>query len=62
VLLSVFAKASSVWTALPGYAQSSAWIVLITVVLIILVAFLTLWERKVIPVLANRLPMSSSFC
>ena len=36
------------WTALPGYAQSTAWILVITVVLIINVALLTLWERKVI--------------
>ena len=36
------------WTALPDYAQSTAWILVITVVLIINVALLTLWERKVI--------------
>src|SRR5215467_15343968 len=34
--------------SLPDYAQATAWIVVITVVLIILVALLTLWERKVI--------------
>ena len=34
--------------SLPDYAQSTFWIVVITVVLIILVALLTLWERKVI--------------
>ncbi|MBV8341611.1 MAG: NADH-quinone oxidoreductase subunit H, partial [Gammaproteobacteria bacterium] len=34
--------------ALPGYAQSTAWILVITVALIISVALLTLWERKVI--------------
>src|ERR1700741_4780069 len=34
--------------SLPAYAQSTVWIVVITVVLIILVALLTLWERKVI--------------
>src|SRR3974390_2355876 len=34
--------------ALPDYAQATAWILVITVVLIILVALLTLWERKVI--------------
>jgi NADH-quinone oxidoreductase subunit H len=44
----MFAKASSVWSALPGYAQSTAWIILIAVALIISVALLTLWERKVI--------------
>src|SRR6516225_7239790 len=36
------------WMSLPDYAQSTAWILVITVVLIILVALLTLWERKVI--------------
>jgi NADH-quinone oxidoreductase subunit H len=44
----MFAKASSIWSALPGYAQSTAWILVITVALIICVALLTLWERKVI--------------
>src|SRR5215468_42463 len=34
--------------SLPDYAQATAWILLITVALIILVALLTLWERKVI--------------
>src|ERR1700757_3365759 len=34
--------------ALPDYAQATAWILVITVALIILVALLTLWERKVI--------------
>ncbi|MBV8784575.1 MAG: NADH-quinone oxidoreductase subunit NuoH [Gammaproteobacteria bacterium] len=40
------------WHALPDYvqstAQTTAWILLITVTLIICVALLTLWERKVI--------------
>ena len=36
------------WMALPDYAHSTAWIIAITVVLIISVALLTLWERKVI--------------
>ena len=36
------------WMSLPDYAQSTAWILVITVTLIILVALLTLWERKVI--------------
>ena len=36
------------WLALPGYVQSTALILVITVVLIICVALLTLWERKVI--------------
>ena len=39
---------STHWMALPDYAQSTAWILVITVVLIISVALLTLWERKVI--------------
>jgi NADH-quinone oxidoreductase subunit H len=37
-----------VWSALPAYAHSTVWIVIVTVVLIISVALLTLWERKVI--------------
>jgi len=36
------------WMSLPDYAQATAWILVITVALIILVALLTLWERKVI--------------
>jgi NADH-quinone oxidoreductase subunit H len=36
------------WMSLPDYAQATAWILAITVALIILVALLTLWERKVI--------------
>jgi NADH-quinone oxidoreductase subunit H len=39
---------ASTWQSLPGYAQSTAWILVITVALIISVALLTLWERKVI--------------
>ncbi|MEP7248017.1 MAG: NADH-quinone oxidoreductase subunit NuoH [Gammaproteobacteria bacterium] len=39
---------SATWDALPPYAQSTAWILLITIVLIISVALLTLAERKVI--------------
>jgi NADH-quinone oxidoreductase subunit H len=38
----------NLWLALPDYARSTAWILLITVALIISVALLTLWERKVI--------------
>src|SRR3984957_3901694 len=45
---SVLASVSTLWSALPAYAQSTAWILLITVSLIISVALLTLWERKVI--------------
>ncbi|HEV2230075.1 MAG TPA: NADH-quinone oxidoreductase subunit NuoH [Steroidobacteraceae bacterium] len=36
------------WLALPDYGRSTVWILVITVVLIICVALLTLWERKVI--------------
>jgi NADH-quinone oxidoreductase subunit H len=36
------------WASLPGIARTTVWIVIITVVLILCVAFLTLWERKVI--------------
>jgi NADH-quinone oxidoreductase subunit H len=41
-------KVATLWFALLGYARSTAWILVITVVLILCVAFLTLWERKVI--------------
>jgi NADH-quinone oxidoreductase subunit H len=39
---------ATTWLSLPDYARSTVWIVVITVVLIICVALLTLWERKVI--------------
>jgi NADH-quinone oxidoreductase subunit H len=41
-------KLANLWLALPDYGRSTVWIVVITVVLIISVALLTLWERKVI--------------
>ena len=41
-------RLNSTWTSLPDYARSTAWILVITVALIISVALLTLWERKVI--------------
>ena len=41
-------KLSNIWLALPDYGQSTVWILVITFVLIICVALLTLWERKVI--------------
>jgi NADH-quinone oxidoreductase subunit H len=44
----VLEKVAALWFTLPGYARSTAWILVITVVLILSVAFLTLWERKVI--------------
>src|SRR5262249_26869240 len=36
------------WNSLPDYVRSTAWILLVTVALILAVAFTTLWERKVI--------------
>src|SRR5256885_2644350 len=39
---------ATTWMSLPDYARSTAWILVITVALIICVALLTLWERKVI--------------
>jgi NADH-quinone oxidoreductase subunit H len=39
---------SDAWVSLPSYARSTAWILLVTIVLILAVAFTTLWERKVI--------------
>ena len=39
---------ATAWASLPGIARTTVWIVIITIVLILCVAFLTLWERKVI--------------
>ena len=39
---------SSTWLSLPAVARSTVWIVVVTIVLILCVAYLTLWERKVI--------------
>ena len=39
---------SSQWLALPGFAHSTAFILALTIVLILSVAYLTLWERKLI--------------
>ena len=36
------------WLALPAFARSTAFILVVTVVLILSVAYLTLWERKLI--------------
>ena len=36
------------WESLPGFVQSTVWILVVTVVLILCVAYLTLWERKLI--------------
>jgi NADH-quinone oxidoreductase subunit H len=39
---------TSAWASLPAIARSTVWIVAVTVALILCVAYLTLWERKVI--------------
>ena len=36
------------WASLPSYVRSTFWILAVTIVLILCVAFTTLWERKVI--------------
>ena len=36
------------WASLPDIVRSTFWILVVTVVLILSVAFTTLWERKVI--------------
>jgi NADH-quinone oxidoreductase subunit H len=36
------------WQALPGFVRSTVWILVVTISLILSVAFTTLWERKVI--------------
>ncbi len=41
-------SALAYWQSLPDYIRSTAWILVVTVVLILSVAFTTLWERKVI--------------
>ncbi|HEY4748821.1 MAG TPA: NADH-quinone oxidoreductase subunit NuoH [Steroidobacteraceae bacterium] len=41
-------RLTNTWLSLPDYAHSTAWILVITVALIVCVAMLTLWERKVI--------------
>src|SRR6202161_3775837 len=41
-------KLSNIWLALPDYGRSTVWTLRITVLLIISVALLTLWERKII--------------
>jgi NADH-quinone oxidoreductase subunit H len=44
----VLKSLADAWSSLPDYGRSTVWTVAITVVLIVSVAFLTLWERKVI--------------
>ncbi len=39
---------ASAWSALPSVARSTVWVILVTVGIILCVAYLTLWERKVI--------------
>ena len=39
---------AATWLALPGFARSTAFILALSVVLIVSVAYLTLWERKLI--------------
>ena len=41
-------RMTSLWMSSPAYVRSTAWILVITVTLIICVALLTLWERKVL--------------
>ncbi len=36
------------WAALPDVARSTAWILIVTVAVVLSVAFTTLWERTVI--------------
>jgi NADH-quinone oxidoreductase subunit H len=36
------------WATLPSYVRDTAWILVVTITLILCVAFTTLWERKVI--------------
>jgi NADH-quinone oxidoreductase subunit H len=39
---------NTLWAQLPPYAHSTVWTLVLTVVLIVSVAYLTLWERKLI--------------
>ena len=39
---------NATWLALPGFARSTAFILVVTIILILSVAYLTLWERKLI--------------
>jgi NADH-quinone oxidoreductase subunit H len=44
----VFETLTSDWSSLPSILRSTVWIIIVTVGLILCVAYLTLWERKVI--------------
>jgi NADH-quinone oxidoreductase subunit H len=39
---------TALWDSLPGFVHSIVWILAVTIVLILCVAYLTLWERKLI--------------
>jgi len=39
---------TALWESLPGFVQSVVWILAVTISLILIVAYLTLWERKLI--------------
>jgi len=47
-LSGALASLQATWQALPGFVHSTAFILALTVVLILSVAYLTLWERKLI--------------
>ena len=47
-LQALIASLPALWTGLPDYVRSTAWILVVTVALILCVAYTTLWERKVI--------------
>jgi len=44
----VLQRLTGIWISSPAYVRSTVWILVITVVLIVSVALLTLWERKVL--------------
>ncbi len=46
--MNLFQTFQDAWFSLPTFVRSTAWILLVTIVLILCVAFTTLWERKVI--------------
>jgi NADH-quinone oxidoreductase subunit H len=47
-LHTVWVSLPSLWATLPDYVRSTVWILIVTVALILSVAYTTLWERKVI--------------
>ena len=46
--MSAVASVMEFWSGLPDYLRSTFWILVVTIALILSVAFSTLWERKVI--------------